>query len=161
MCDNEKFSINGTGLDTSKCCKVYSNISESITDTQWSGWPNNGRTIEQWTPFSPNVLTKAPSSVSELLNNIAKAINKIEKWDIGVCAEVWCLLRGLELKIAPKDIRITEALGAGGYLYQEPCRNCKQWLEPAGYRTYRIKDKFLPQSTQSGTPPSPTDFPAL
>lgn len=157
MCDKNRYSLNGTGLDTSKCCRVYSETNSSITDIQWSGWPPHGH----WTPFSPKILTSFQQPGRDILNNIASGIKKDEVWDIGVCAEVWCLYRGLELGIDAKNIRISQAQGADGYLYQEPCKNCRQWLELAGYRTYRIKDKFLPKSTQPSPLPSPADFPAL
>lgn len=141
MC-NERI-IHGTRLPTQKICTVSSiNVFQLMPDekarTQCSGWPSYGH----WTPFDKDVLTKAPQPVSSLLRKIADNITQEEEWPIGVCAEVWCLLRGLELNIAPKDIRISQA--RGDRLLVQPCKNCSQWLEEDGSsRVYKIKSKFL------------------
>ncbi len=158
MCDRRVMTTGGTGQATAKRCTVYSVINQTICATQDSGWPHRG----QWTPFSEDVLLFAPRPVTNLLQKIAQAIRSSgarEQWPMGVCAESWCLLRGLELGIAPKDIRITKAQSVAGNYYEAPCGYCRQWLEEAGYQVYKIQDRFLPTTTKPA--PTATDFPAL
>lgn len=151
----------GTGESTQKICTVYDSTNPNNRAQQGSGWS----THNHWHLLMNGSLPYAPAHVAALLKKIADNVQQIEKWPVGVCAEMWCLLRGLELQIQPKNIRIEQASGAGGYLLAAPCRNCAQWLEAAGSRVYKLKDLYVAdlalsspqiQISSDAFPPLPT-----